>query len=389
LVNRGLAAIGQLRRAWLAKAGLVLSGVGLAPRAGAGSSAVQRGRHLVFPRDHGAHLEARTEWWYLTGVLRTEAQALWGFQITFFRSRTGIEGPADGRLVPRQLLFAHAALSEVASQRHGHDERITRWNGLPSAAPDAPVFAAAATDTTAVHIGRWFLRRDGGDAGRLQLAAVRDGGLAAQQFSLRLQLQRQQPLLLQGQAGFSSKGPQEVYASHYYTEPQLRAQGEISLGGGSLLRVSGSAWLDHEWSDALLHPEALGWDWIGINLHDGSALTAFQLRRADGSALWAGGSWRAAGLAEARNFGAAEVRWQAERHWRSPATGARYPVAWRIDTPAGSFVLNAVFDAQELDARRSTGTIYWEGLSRLLDGGGRELGLGYLEMTGYAGRLQL
>jgi predicted secreted hydrolase len=46
-------------------------------------------------------------------------------------------------------------------------------------------------------------------------------------------------------------------------------------------------------------------------------------------------------------------------------------------------------DNQELDSRTSTGSIYWEGLSELLDERGRRVGLGYLEMTGYAGALRL
>ncbi len=83
------------------------------------------------------------------------------------------------------------------------------------------------------------------------------------------------------------------------------------------------------------------------------------------------------------------MRFAAGRRWASPATGARYPVQWHIETPAGRFKLRALLDAQELDSRGSTGTVYWEGLSELLDASGRRVGLGYLEMTGYAGRLRL
>jgi predicted secreted hydrolase len=137
-----------------------------------------------------------------------------------------------------------------------------------------------------------------------------------------------------------------------------------------------------------MHPEAVGWDWIGMNLDDGSALTAFHLRRADGSALWAGGSWRPRG-GEARSFGPTDVRFDAERRWTSPRTQAAYPVQWRIDTPVGRFGVRSLLDDQELDSRGSTGAVYWEGLSELLDAQGRRIGRGYLEMTGYAARLRL
>jgi predicted secreted hydrolase len=133
----------------------------------------------------------------------------------------------------------------------------------------------------------------------------------------------------------------------------------------------------------------VGWDWIGINLDDGSALTAFRLRRADGSALWAGGSFRAAGAAAARAFGPDEVVFTPGRIWRSPGSGAGYPVEWTVATPAGTHGVRALMDAQEMLGRSATGTVYWEGLSTLHAADGRRVGLGYLEMTGYAGRLVL
>ncbi len=148
------------------------------------------------------------------------------------------------------------------------------------------------------------------------------------------------------------------------------------------------AWLDHEWSEALLHPEAVGWDWIGMNLDDGSALTAFRLRRADDSALWFGGSLRSAD-GQLRTFGPDDLRFEAERRWTSPRSNTTYPTRWRLQTPAGIFTVNALLDDQELDSSSSTGAIYWEGLSELLDASGRRVGRGYLEMTGYARRLQL
>ena len=162
------------------------------------------------------------------------------------------------------------------------------------------------------------------------------------------------------------------------------------------LAVQGVAWLDHEWSDTLLPADAPGWDWIGMNLFDGSALTAFALRRLGGvvggaaaaPALWAGGSWRRTGEAP-RNFGPVEVSFTPQRMWTSPQTGARYPVAWRVDTPVGRFQVRALLDGQEMDSRASVGAVYWEGLSELLDDSGRRVGLGYLEMTGYTRALRL
>lgn len=403
-----------LRRAWLAdlarrSLGPALAGWAAAPGWAAPAAEraatpappadpVRRGRPLQFPRDHGAHPAQRTEWWYATGWLRPAAPHasgpqraappagadtdLLGFQVTFFRSRTGYASTSRSRLAPRQLLFAHAAVTDLAGGQHRHDQRLLRWSEDPQAAE-----GAAAIHDARVHIGAWRLERTGAWPQGAWLAR-----LPAKGFDIQLELLPTQPLLLQGEAGFSRKGPEERQASHYYSLPQLQVRGTVHLEGATRATrpLQGRAWLDQEWSDEILHPDAVGWDWIGINFFDGSALTVFQLRRADGSALWGGGSFRSGpGSAPPQNFAPTTVSWQPGRRWRSPASAASYPVDWQVQTPAGRFRVRALADAQELDGRGNTGAIYWEGLSELLDDSGRRVGLGYLEMTGYAGRLNM
>ncbi len=369
------------RRAWL-QAALAAGAAALAakPLATTDEDSVRADRRLVFPRDHGAHPGARIEWWYATGWLQAAGEALFGFQLTFFRSRTGlVDAPGSappGRFAPRQLLFAHAAVSDITAGRHHHAQRISRWSG-----DEALVEAHALRADTALSLGRWALQRAADGAYRALLAAPEAG------FTLDLQLQPTQPLLLQGEAGHSRKGPLPSQASHYYTQPQLAVTARLVLGGKAQA-LSGRGWLDHEWSDELLAPGATGWDWIGINLADGGALTAFRLRNADDGVVWAGGSHRPANGA-VRNFSPDELRFTALRTWTSPDTGARYPVHWRLQTPVGSFELRSLLDAQELDSRASTGTVYWEGLTELLDSSGSRRGLGYLEMTGRAQPLRL
>ena len=330
---------------------------------------------LRFPRDFGAHPESRTEWWYVTGALDAGERGAIGFQITFFRVPTSLRGAETSRFAARELLFAHAAVSDLAQKRLRHDQRIARAGfGI----------AEASTEDTAVAIGDWHLERSVGDStSRYRTRATGD----AAGFAFDLTLAATEPVLLQGDAGTSRKGPRPEQLSRYYSEPQLAARGSLSLDGRAFA-VEGRAWLDHEWSDAYLDPAAVGWDWIGINLDDGAALTAFRIRRGDGSALWSGGSHRARG-GGVRDFADGEVVFTPKRSWTSAATGTRYPVEWQVATPAGTFTVRALQDDQELDSRASTGTIYWEGLSLLLDDRGKRVGRGYLEMTGYAARLVL
>ena len=367
------------RRQWLAASLALHWSAHAAAEPDAGP--VLQPRPLRFPRDHGAHNATRTEWWYLTGHAQDAAGRPFGFQVTFFRSRVDAAQALPGRLAAKQLLFAHAAITDVQGGQLHHDQRIARWNGEPPAQREGGVWASE--QDLHVVLRDWFLQRqpDGG-----YTTQVRGEGLA-----IELRARADQAILLQGEAGFSRKGPQPAQSSFYISHPQLAVQGRLRLGGQTFT-VNGRAWLDHEWSQALLHPDAVGWDWIGMNLDDGSSLTAFRLRRADGSALWAGGSVRPAADAQrtsALYFGPDDVVFEPRRFWTSPSTRARYPVEWSVRTPAGWHTVRAVIDAQELDSRQSTGTVYWEGLSDLLDEQGRRVGRGYLEMTGYAQRLRL
>jgi predicted secreted hydrolase len=334
-------------------------------------------RPLQFPRDFGAHPDTGLEWWYLTGLLGTdEASApLFGYQLTFFRLRN--RDPAvqahPSVLAPRQLLLAHVALSDLRAGRLTHDQRLGRSL--------AGAVQASEADCD-VRLRDWFLKRTVDDDYHASF------GSSAAGFALQLELHSPQAPLLQGDAGYSRKGPEEAQASHYYSRPQLITKARLSLAGKSAQQLSGRSWLDHEWSDSLLAPEAVGWDWLGLNLLDGGALTAFRLRRANGSSLWTGGSWRGPD-GRTQVFGNGELRFEPGRRWRSPASLAEYPVVWTLVTPAQTLQVRALLDAQEVDARSSSGMQYWEGASEVLDSQGRLIGRGYLEMTGYAKRMAL
>lgn len=325
-------------------------------------------RELVFPRDYGAHPDLRTEWWYITGFAGAPGREF-GFQLTFFRSRVDAARDMKSAFAAKQLLFAHAAVTDLKGRRLWHDQRIAR---------EGFGVASASREDTALKLRDWSLVRRGG---------IYEAKLPAAGFSLDLRFTETQPILLQGDRGLSRKGPQPEQASYYYSKPQLETAGRIAIGNESH-EVRGKGWLDHEASEALMHPQAVGWDWIGMNLDDGSALTAFRLRRKDGAALWDGGSFRSpkGGL---YTFTQGEVIFSPQRRWKSPLSQAVYPVEWMVRTPADFYTVRALLDNQELDSRASTGAIYWEGVSDLVDSNGRKVGRGYLEMTGYASDLRI
>ena len=344
----------------------LLLAFGFAAIAGAADFApVLPGLKLAFPRDFGAHPLHRIEWWYATGHLDTPRGPM-GFQVTFFRLRNKAAEGNPSRFAPTQLLFAHAALADPAHGRLRHDQRIAR------AFPD---LAEAREGDTDVFIDDWSFRRV---EGRYEARVPGEG------FALDLKLAPTQPILLQGDAGYSRKGPRPTQASGYYSEPHLAASGTVTIGG-ERLAVAGAAWLDHEWSSEILADNAVGWDWVGINLDGGGALMAFRLRDEAGATVWAAGTLRQDG--RVRTFGKDEVRFQARRAWRSPRTNVAWPVEFTIELAGDPWVVTPMMDDQEMDARSSTGTLYWEGAVSATGPAGTR-GRGYLELTGYGGRLR-
>ena len=331
-------------------------------------------RPLVFPADTGAHPDFRTEWWYATGWLEESedsegsesAPRVRGFQVTFFRVRTLLGEDNPSRFAPRQLILAHAAIADPGYGRLRHAERAER-----ALAP----LAGAAEGHTHVWSGDWFLKTEG----EHYLTRVR-----SDQFAFELTLNPTRPRVLNGDAGFSQKAPGREHASYYYSVPQLAVSGTLELDGRSRT-VTGTAWLDHEWSSEILPPDAQGWDWVGLNFDDGGSLMAFQMRGDDSQPIW-GAATLVNADGEQQVLPPQAVQFTPMRRWQSPRTGADYPVEWQIRAGARTFTVQPIMDDQELDSRQSTGAVYWEGAVRVFEQQ-QEIGRGYLEMTGYAARL--
>jgi predicted secreted hydrolase len=345
------------------------------------------GRKLVFPRDHGSHNEFRTEWWYVTGWLNESI----GFQVTFFRSRTQHSADNPSRFAPTQLLLAHVALAIPENKQLIHDELAARAH---------PTLATVAEQDCNISLRQqektWAIKRNQDNSYRIRIQS--------NQCDLNLELNPKQAPWLQGDRGYSRKGPLPTQASFYYSRPQTATRGQIRYlqkqnpGSESKwtnpIAVNGISWFDHEWSSALLADGAVGWDWLGLNLLDGSALTIFRIRDAAGKTIHDYTAMRQIS-GEIIFF---KPNFIAKEFWISPRTAVRYPIAWQIDmqplnqtsiantpVPGLSVFISPLLQDQELDGRRSTGTIYWEGAVEVLQNSPQRklLGRGYLELTGY------
>ena len=321
-----------------------------------GFSEVTRPADLRFPRDHGPHPDFRIEWWYLTAALTGADGRDYGAQWTLFRVAT-TPGEERGGWDSNQIWIAHAGLT--TAERQFSAERFAR-GGVGQAGVTIAPFVAWLDD--------WEMT--GATAGD-PFDAVRVTARGPD-FAFALEGAADGPLVRHGDAGFSLKSAQGQ-ASYYYSQPFLKVSGVIEVDGAEVA-VTGTAWIDREWSSQHLSPEQSGWDWFSLHLDDGSRLMAYRLRETAGPGA-AFGTWIAPdGASEPLGPGEVEMT---PTGWAEVA-GREVPVEWRLVSPArGLAVDTAPLNPQSwMDGNFP----YWEGPIRVT---GSHAGKGYLEMTGY------
>lgn len=324
-----------------------------------------------FPRDHGAHEDCRTEWWYATGIVAdTTSGETFGWQLTIFRRGVhfGPPEPADTLLTPRTVFAAHLALTDLARGDFVHAERRRRA---------FPGLAWARGERLDAGVEGWTLRQD--DAGVLHARAVDP----STRLALELELVPTKPPVLHGLAGVSTKGSEPGNASAYVSWTRLETRGTLVRDGVSHA-VRGTSWFDHEWGSSQLGTGVVGWDWFGLRLEDGRDLMLYRLRRADGTIVPESSGTLVAEDGTTRHLACSEITLEPLGQHLSTLTGASYPARWRLRVPSAG--LDVEIDPRvrdcEFDARGSTGNVYWEGPVRVH---GSVAGEGFGEFTGYAG----
>ena len=319
-----------------------------------------------FPRDHFNHPDFRTEWWYYTGNIRTAQGRRFGFELTFFRQAVDRPSTPESVWDLNDVWMAHLALSDIEGGLFQHAERLNRAG---------PGVAGADLKQARVWNGNWQAQwaRD-----TQTLEAVAD------RFSLQLSLKPDKPAVIHGQNGVSQKAEGAGKASHYISFTRLATSGMIVLDG-KRFSVEGASWMDHEFFSHQLEASQSGWDWFSLQLEDGTEFMLFRLRRKDRSMDPYSAGTYIDSQGKATHLTASDFTLTPGTTWTSEATGGRYPVEWTVEVP--SLGLNAAVRTPLARQEITGGTNYWEGAidisaTRL---GRRVSGVGYLEMTGYAG----
>lgn len=334
------------------------------------------GYRYEFPRDFFAHPDFQTEWWYTTGNVKTLDGRAFGYELTFFRQGANRDESKRGAWDVRDLYFAHLALSDLDGGHFYHSERINRAG---------PGIAGVSPEEGKVWNGNWsaIWNKNG-----LQQIEARN-----ESFQLSFILRSEKPPVIHGENGVSQKAEGAGHASHYFSQTRLATTGVIRLDSKSY-KVSGFSWMDHEFFTHQLSSKQAGWDWFSIQLEDKTELMLFILRRKDGTIdpFSAGTYVDASG--KSVHLRAADFSLQSRGAiWKSPASGAVYPVAWNVSVAKLDFSLVAKtkLPQQEITGKTKLAPNYWEGAMEF--SGTRAnapiRGFGYLEMTGYDRALQM
>lgn len=333
------------------------------------------GRKLSFPADHYSHPDFKTEWWYYTGQLETESGKRYGYQVTFFRF--GVrdrQKEMKEKPLFTELYMAHFALSNVAKKKFLYRERINRGYGDR---------AGAATDRYLVWNEDWKVE---GDNKEHRIYAGDRG------TTLQLALTSLKPPVLHGQNGHSQKAEGEGRASYYYSLTRMQAEGDLTIDGRKE-KVRGLSWMDHEFGSNQLADNQVGWDWFSIQLDNQSELMLYLMRRKDGSIDPYSSGTLVSANGTTRHLALKDFRIEVLERWRSPKSGANYPMKWKVSIPSEEIELEILpaFPDQELITSRSTRVTYWEGAVGTKGTSKQSpiAGHGYVEMTGYAGKLTL
>ena len=335
-----------------------------------GFTRVVETKKFSFPEDHGPHPDYGVEWWYYTGNLEAEGGRHFGFELTFFR--IGLDSDPDLRRSSwgaSQLYMAHLGLTDVRGKRFYSFERFSR-GALGLAGAEAFPFRVWLED--------WSVESTGTETVPVRLAAQ------SVDIGIDLFLNSVKPVVLHGDRGLSQKSSEIGNASYYYSMTRMPTQGTVRIGK-EIYSVTGSSWMDREWSTTALSDEQVGWDWFAIQLSDGREVMYYQMRLRQGGIDPFSSGTLVSEDGATRRIGPEDVRITVEDHWQSPLGGSPYPSRWRFQIPSEGLDIEIApyIEAQELNVS----VRYWEGAVHIqgTSAGAPVSGDGYVEMTGYAG----
>jgi predicted secreted hydrolase len=321
---------------------------------------------LEFPLDHTFHKDYKLEWCYFVGNLKSIDGVELGYELSFFRAK--LDGKED-------IFPVHFAISDPNNKKHHTNDVLHRRFG-----------SIASYSISNIQSGDYSIQIKSPLEFEIK-ANPRGSNIGLQ---LKLTIASLQEILPQGINGVSPKSrkyPNVV--SNYYSIPRLKTNGYIRLDSKEYIIKDGYTWMDHEWSSPISQKEdRIGskqsqWDWICINLDDGTDIMAFNFRYSENDKSESFGTIRDTNgkIIYFKEEGKVSF-YPGEKFWKSQKTEKKYPMEWNLKLGGYTLEISPTFEDQEFIAARSTRNSYWEGGVRVIGelDGKIVKGNGYLEL---------
>ena len=320
---------------------------------------------LKFPKDHNAHYDFKTEWWYITANLKNTNGDLFGIQWTLFRNKSDLNNLKSTEnirnpWISNQLWMAHAVVT--SEKNHFFNEKFSRGGTGQAGVKISPFLA-------------WIDDWDFSSNDDWSVASIKASG---NNFSYNLKFESDGPLIFHGNNGKSIKTKDGHYSA-YYSQPFFKVKGKLNINNQQFL-VEGNAWADREWSNAILGSKQEGWDWISLHIDDETKLMIFRVRDNENGDFYSGtyiynknkkinlNSKDIQMIPLTYNTGLNNLN---KKSWE-------VPTSWRIIIK--NHKIDLTLKALNKNSYVDTVVPYWEGPVSFT---GSHKGLGYLEMTGY------
>jgi predicted secreted hydrolase len=319
------------------------------------------------PDDHrflAAQEENESEWWYYHGHLAA-AERRFAFHLAFFRFRIGdirLAGLVPLKLAAEHFRVAHFAVTELDAGKfhYGFKRSLLGDSG-------------ASLSEFRTWLDDWSAEQS--NTGHRLRAAIEPAALDLTVAPLK-------PAIFRAADGLENIRPGGTEISF----TRMNAAGSLTIGGTSL-PVRGTAWMDREFGDFPLKHDVRGWDWLAIQLNNGTELRVYHRRRG-GTGISPPSSLAFVDEAgQATWLGESEFTLREEARWTSPRTGISYPTTWSlIAAPLGAVLrIESLLRCNELDTRGSSNIIYWEGPAAVSGTlrGAEATGRAFIELVGY------
>ncbi|MDX1956988.1 MAG: lipocalin-like domain-containing protein [Leptospiraceae bacterium] len=327
-------------------------------------------KEISFPKDHSFHPDFGLEWCYFVGNLQDDSGKSIGYELSFFKAKISEK---------EEIFPVHFAISNIDEKKHITSQVIERRFGN-----------LAGYNSKEIYSGDYSVKFLSSTEFQLK-AEPRNSKI---KLNLLLSISSTSDILLHGEKGYSLKSRKypEVF-SYYYSIPRLVTKGSIWIEQKEFIVKSGTSWMDHEWSSQgktiLNSPRNLSssensWDWLCLNLSDGSDLMVFNFRKnANEEPETFGTLSNKKEKIYFKDIGSISLVPNGKK-WKSGKTKKDYQLNWKIFSKGLELEIAPNFQEQEFIAIESTGNIYWEGSVQAQGKKDSAIitGKGYLELKG-------